>query len=405
MNNNFEYIPKAKVVFNVTTRNAEKYICECIESVIDQNDNNWECKIINDNSSDKTWDFISSFKDKRIRAFTSPKRNYKLKNFMLNLEGCNPHDIIVELDGDDWLSHQNVVSEIRELHTKYDLVWTQCLTNIENFPNWHIWPSTNLPDDWTRKNPLRDTIWSPVYHPNHLRTFKKFLFNKIDPSNLYYDGEVIKVATDAAFYTSMIEMTFPDRRYFYDRVCMNYNIHADNITLNISTDPTLSQSFIADYLKNLPVQSRLKRQHVVFVLNSFGDLQKQIINSIRNAFPEIFLYIGITQYWNIDKYQAFCGVKFVNLEKLYQLYFEGINSTEIFKYLIGLYLLKNVRANQFLILNQDEMQKFDDFNFNWIINGTYNDEFNQIPNCIELSDLPQILRHLSSMKIINGGCF
>lgn len=55
--------------------NCEKYIEECIESVLNQTYNNWEMIIVNDKSSDNTQSIIESYveKDSRIRLFNQEK--------------------------------------------------------------------------------------------------------------------------------------------------------------------------------------------------------------------------------------------------------------------------------------------------------------------------------------------
>jgi len=52
--------------------NVEKYVEECINSIILQDYKNWEGILINDGSSDNTLDLINKFeeKDDRIRVFS-----------------------------------------------------------------------------------------------------------------------------------------------------------------------------------------------------------------------------------------------------------------------------------------------------------------------------------------------
>ncbi|MDM7940633.1 MAG: glycosyltransferase, partial [Methanothrix sp.] len=49
------------------TYNHERYIAECIDSVLAQSYPYWEQIIIDDGSSDGTQDVISLYKDKRIK--------------------------------------------------------------------------------------------------------------------------------------------------------------------------------------------------------------------------------------------------------------------------------------------------------------------------------------------------
>jgi glycosyltransferase involved in cell wall biosynthesis len=61
--------PKVSVI--LTSFNHEKYIQEAIESVLNQNYIDWELIVLDDRSSDNSWNLISRYKDKRIRSFQS----------------------------------------------------------------------------------------------------------------------------------------------------------------------------------------------------------------------------------------------------------------------------------------------------------------------------------------------
>ena len=56
----------------VPSYNVEKYVGACVDSVLKQEYQNWECILINDGSSDHTLEIIKSFetKDRRFQVFT-----------------------------------------------------------------------------------------------------------------------------------------------------------------------------------------------------------------------------------------------------------------------------------------------------------------------------------------------
>lgn len=60
---------KPKVTVIMSAYNAERFVAEAIESVLNQTMHNFELIVINDNSKDKTGKIAKSFKDKRIRYF------------------------------------------------------------------------------------------------------------------------------------------------------------------------------------------------------------------------------------------------------------------------------------------------------------------------------------------------
>ncbi len=62
--------------------NREQYIGTAIESILSQTFSNFELIILDDGSTDDTWNEIQKFKDERIRSFQSPSNagNYYLRN-------------------------------------------------------------------------------------------------------------------------------------------------------------------------------------------------------------------------------------------------------------------------------------------------------------------------------------
>ena len=75
--------------------NSEKYICETIDSVIDQTYNNWEIIIINDGSTDKTEDLIFTYKQNNI-----PITYYKQDNKGF----ASARNKALELAKGDWIA-------------------------------------------------------------------------------------------------------------------------------------------------------------------------------------------------------------------------------------------------------------------------------------------------------------
>lgn len=59
--------PRVSIV--IPAFNAEKYINQAIQSVLDQSYSDFELVVIDDGSNDATWDVISSFNDSRVRKY------------------------------------------------------------------------------------------------------------------------------------------------------------------------------------------------------------------------------------------------------------------------------------------------------------------------------------------------
>lgn len=96
--------------------NAEKYIEECVESVLNQSFTDFEWVIIDNASTDKTGDIIKKYseRDYRIKIFTN-KQNSFLRHSYEERDAINPKcteyinnlksEYVCQLDNDDFLHH------------------------------------------------------------------------------------------------------------------------------------------------------------------------------------------------------------------------------------------------------------------------------------------------------------
>ena len=105
-----------KVSIIIPLYNNEKYIKECIESLISQTYENIEIIIVDDGSTDKSVEVCEKFKDERIRLikqinFGAPSaRNEGIKQ--------SSGDFIMFLDSDDYLYDKYTLEKILKKYRK-----------------------------------------------------------------------------------------------------------------------------------------------------------------------------------------------------------------------------------------------------------------------------------------------
>ena len=75
--------PLVSIVVNC--HNGEKYLHNCIKSIINQSYKKWELIFWDNCSSDNSLKILKNFKDKRIKKFKSKNFNnlYKARNFAI----------------------------------------------------------------------------------------------------------------------------------------------------------------------------------------------------------------------------------------------------------------------------------------------------------------------------------
>ncbi len=100
-----------KISIVVPVFNAEKYLSECIESVLDQTNDNWELILVDDGSTDKSAEICDAFSNKYPeKIFVFHKKNEgQFLTRQFGIKKCSG-DYIGFLDADDLLSNHYIHS-------------------------------------------------------------------------------------------------------------------------------------------------------------------------------------------------------------------------------------------------------------------------------------------------------
>lgn len=194
----------------VPVYNAEKYIGRCIDSILMQDYKNYELLVIDDCSTDETYDIVLPYDD--IFTLHNPVRQGALANIVEGIRTFG-ESIIVTIDGDDYLPDRNVLSYLDKVYTED--VW---MTYGSFIPESHKYKNTCQPFDnimtpcdagYLVKNSVTPATYrkSPFWVTSHLRTFRKQLWDRIKDEDLRdTDGRYYQTAWDLAFMYPMIEM-------------------------------------------------------------------------------------------------------------------------------------------------------------------------------------------------------
>ena len=144
--------PEAQPLVSVLTPvyNGEKYLSECIESVLAQTYQNWEYSVFNNCSTDRTLEIAQTYaeKDKRIRVmtnseFVSRHRNHNIafRQISLNSKYCKV------VHADDWLFPDCIMEmvELAEANPTVAIVGAYGLRNDRVSWDGLPYPSTVIP--------------------------------------------------------------------------------------------------------------------------------------------------------------------------------------------------------------------------------------------------------------------
>tara|TARA_R110001592_G_scaffold4349_2_gene24566 strand:- start:6698 stop:8725 length:2028 start_codon:yes stop_codon:yes gene_type:complete len=181
---------KFKII--IPSYNNEEWVEPNIASIINQTYTNYDVLYINDASTDNTsnkvnniineynlsnWTLVTNSENQR-RGYNISPYNKNIINFM-----DNDNDILLFIDGDDWLSDNDVLFQLNKFYNQNQYWMT--------YGGMYCYPSGNPGNPQNTKynqhihlnNLYRKDLW----RASHLRTFKWHLYKKIKKEDLIFN--------------------------------------------------------------------------------------------------------------------------------------------------------------------------------------------------------------------------
>lgn len=283
-----ENTPKISVL--MAAYNAEKYISEAIQSILDQTFTDFELIIVNDGSTDNTKEKIETFKDQRIR-YHENEGNCKIiytRNKLLNLAKGK---YIAWLDADD-------ISTKNRLLEQFNF--------MENNPDYGICGSWAILID--ENGHELNEIWKPISHSEIIKFQMIF-------SNNFITSSVFMKNFDDENYTFSGNWKLGEDYNFWLKVISNYKSTNIKETLTFyrinSSGATLNGQNIMNENKIEIIENHLNNQGLIFneiekethsslVLNKYITLNKLI-----PYFQKLLLHFNHSKYLKeilLDRY-------------------------------------------------------------------------------------------------------
>ena len=212
-----------------TVYNAENYIQKCILSVAQQDYDCYHMWIVDDASTDNTVkiarDTIAALPAEVRRNFSviKNKRNVgALKNQYDMLKETRNDDIVMILDGDDWLVNDpNIFNMYNNLyHDGAQFTYGSCWSVVDNIPL----VAQPYPPEIKETKQYRNYKfnWNMPY--THLRTFDPKLVDNLNAEeHLKIDGQWPKAGGDTALFYYLIENADPKAVVCVPDIVYNYN--------------------------------------------------------------------------------------------------------------------------------------------------------------------------------------
>lgn len=206
------------MIIVTTLYNAGEYVEKCIGSLMGQTYNDFKCYITDDISTDNSVALVKAMiqGDDRFVLIENKTKLYQSGNYdqvIRNNPDIDDNEIIVEVDGDDWLPDGKTLQRIYDVYSD-DNVW------IAN----GCFKYSDGSMGFSSRQENIDNLRFERFTASHIRTWRAFLWRNIKEEDLKDDDGIYwTVSGDVAFMFPMLEMSGPEHYVFMNTVNYVYN--------------------------------------------------------------------------------------------------------------------------------------------------------------------------------------
>jgi len=223
-----------------------EWIDKCLDSIRSQDYKEFQVVIVDDGSTDGTYERILDWlKEAADERFSVIRNDVNLGSPIgsiikaIDSVEMDEDDVIVNVDGDDWLPSNDVFAHLNQVYCSTDALMTygQFAPASKAYAN----ICAKVPDTATYR---RSGIWFKKMYASHLRTYKKKAFDAIkreDFLDLYDKSKYMQFAGDMVLLFALLELCGNSRSVFIKKIMYIYN--DENSLSEMHLDPELQMKY------------------------------------------------------------------------------------------------------------------------------------------------------------------
>ena len=261
-------VEEKPLVAIVCSYNNIKWAEKNLDSIFSQRYRNYRVIYVDDGSTDGTGDFVERYINEyaledKVIFIRNKQRLRKLANVYRAIHLCKDNEIVVMIDGDDWLAHRGVFKLINKEYENKDVWFTYGQYRNEPVREAERWGFSAKGYSRPVSRRMQE---KKIYRPRrfvymHLRTFYAWLFKLIKLEDFIatnvkgFKGDFYPASNDLAMYYPIAEMAHKRTR-FIAKVLYVRNLYSDIVGFKV--DSKLQNSSAVEIRKRRPYAQRVK---------------------------------------------------------------------------------------------------------------------------------------------------
>lgn len=270
-----------KVTIMIPTYNQESYICEAIESAINQDYLNLEIVVTDDCSPDNTEHLVSPIKDTRLKYHRNSKNLGRVGNYHNTAHNIATGEWAINLDGDDYFTSFTFVSEamstIQTMNNENIVAYCFSHPNIDEIKK--LMPNKEIDEN-------RILVSGKDYFLNYYKIGNFGHPNTIFNRKLGVTINLYTLPHQACDFHSLIRLFLLGNIILDKRTISHWRIHGQNTTLlevkDKQSQARLTFDAIEDFAKIYCTKQELKKWRKGMDKSAFDDYLNSYVNVYRN---------------------------------------------------------------------------------------------------------------------------
>lgn len=287
-------------VILICSYNAKQWVEKNLSSIARQEYTNYRIVYVEDGSDDGTADQVIACAtalgiEHKLTLISNKTRRRKLANMYDAIHACADNEIIILLDGDDWLEENPYIfKKINEVYHRKNCWFTYSQYRNEPKSEATKWGFREL--GYSAPIPLKikqlAAYRNYVFVFMHLRTFYAWLFKQIKLADLIahkvegYQGKFYPAANDLAIVFPMVEMADKYIHFIQEILCVR-NVYSNIVGFKVDNPLQLASSMeirkktTYDALKNIePAPASIASGPIDACIFFTGDC-KEVLDKIK----------------------------------------------------------------------------------------------------------------------------